>query len=60
MAASISASADKDTNRIVTLVAHGGAGKTTLAESILYAAGATDRVGQVDAGTSILDHEPEE
>ena len=60
MAAGDSKEPDKDPNRIVTLIAHGGAGKTTLAESILHAAGATDRPGQVDAGTSILDHEPEE
>ena len=60
MAAGDSKEPDKDPNRLVTLIAHGGAGKTTLAESILHAAGATDRPGQVDAGTSILDHEPEE
>jgi elongation factor G len=46
--------------RNVALVAHGGAGKTSLAESMLYSAKATTRLGKVDDGTSILDHDPEE
>ena len=42
------------------LVGHGGCGKTMLAEAILYNAKATDRFGQVDDGTSVMDHDPEE
>jgi elongation factor G len=41
-------------------VGHGGSGKTTLAEAILYNAKATDRLGKVDEQTSVLDSEPEE
>ena len=46
--------------RNVAVVGHGGTGKTTLCESILYIAGKTDRSGRVDEGTSTLDFEPEE
>jgi elongation factor G len=41
------------------LVGPGGAGKTSLAEALLYASGAMDRQGSVDAGTSIGDSSPE-
>ena len=46
--------------RSVVLAGHAGAGKTTLAESLLFRAGAIPRLGKVDDGTSTLDHEPEE
>jgi len=51
-----------ETNRLrnVALIAHGKAGKTTLAESMLFDGGASDRLGRVDDGTSIMDFEPEE
>jgi elongation factor G len=46
--------------RNVALIAHGGSGKTTLAEAMLFAAKATSRLGKVDEGTSNFDFEPEE
>jgi elongation factor G len=46
--------------RSVVLAAHAGAGKTTLAEHLLFDAGAITRLGRVDDGTASLDHEPEE
>ena len=46
--------------RSVVLAGHAGAGKTTLAESLLFRAGAIPRLGRVDDGTAALDYEPEE
>ncbi len=45
--------------RTIALVGPGGAGKTSLAEALLFTAGAIDRQGSVDAGTSIGDSSPE-
>src|SRR5207342_3943560 len=39
---------------------HVGSGKTTLAEQLLFKAGAIPRLGKVDDGTAHLDFEPEE
>ncbi len=49
-----------DKKRNITIIAHGGAGKTSLSEAILFNAKATDKLGRVDDGTSTLDFEPEE
>ncbi len=46
--------------RNIAFVGHSGAGKTSLAEGVLFAAGATTRLGRVDDGSSVLDYEPEE
>ncbi len=46
--------------RNVALVGHTGAGKTSLAEAILFEAGATGRLGRVEEGTTVCDFEPEE
>jgi len=46
--------------RNIALAGHGASGKTSLADALLYAAGATDRRGSVDDGTSISDVEEEE
>ncbi|HEY8771794.1 MAG TPA: elongation factor G [Candidatus Limnocylindria bacterium] len=49
-----------DRIRNVALISHGGAGKTSLAEAMLFDAGAIARLGSVDAGTAALDHDPDE
>ena len=46
--------------RTVGMISHGGAGKTSLAEAMLFTTGNTNRLGKVDDGTSILDYDPEE
>src|SRR5829696_10425815 len=46
--------------RSVVLAGHAGAGKTTLAEQLLFRSGAVPRLGRVEDGTAHLDFEPEE
>ena len=46
--------------RNIALLGHGGNGKTSLAESILFLTGATDRLGSSAAGNSVSDYDPEE
>jgi elongation factor G len=46
--------------RNVVLAGHGGAGKTSLAESLLFAAGATNRMGRVEDGNTVTDFDPDE
>ena len=46
--------------RNVGILGQGGSGKTSLGEAMLFGAGATQRLGKVLDGTSVLDHEPEE
>src|SRR3954454_7673906 len=45
--------------RNIALAGHGASGKTSLADALLFAAGATERRGSVDDGTSISDSEDE-
>lgn len=42
----------------VALAGHGGKGKTTVAEAMLYLAGMTDRMGTVAEGTAVMDSDP--
>jgi elongation factor G len=46
--------------RTFALISHGGAGKTSLAEAMIFNAGGSTRLGKVDENTSVLDFEPEE
>src|SRR5216684_5812191 len=46
--------------RTIALVGQGGAGKTMLAEAMLFTAGMTTRLGRPDDGTAAMDFEPEE
>lgn len=49
-----------DDIRNVALLSHGGHGTTSLGEAILFNSGAINRLGSVDAGSSVLDFEEEE
>ncbi|MBW2131797.1 MAG: elongation factor G [Deltaproteobacteria bacterium] len=44
----------------IALVGHGGSGKTTLAETMLFTAGVLSRLGRVEDGNTAMDFEPEE
>jgi elongation factor G len=46
--------------RNVALVGHSGAGKTQLASAMLFDAGAVNRLGRVDEGTTVTDYDDEE
>lgn len=46
--------------RNVAIAGHGKTGKTTLVEAMLYDAGATERIGRVDAGNAVTDFDPDE
>jgi len=46
--------------RNIAIAGHGGRGKTTLAEAMLYLAKAAERLGRVLDGNTVLDYDPEE
>jgi elongation factor G len=41
--------------RNIALIGHGGAGKTSIAESILFKAGETNRIGRIEEGNTVSD-----
>ena len=49
-----------DKLRNIALIAHSGAGKTSLAEAMLFNTGATTRLGRTEEGNTVMDYEPEE
>jgi elongation factor G len=46
--------------RNVAVVGHGGCGKTSLVSALLFDAGAVNRLGRVDDGTTVTDFDPDE
>lgn len=51
---------DAQNIRNIVLAGHASKGKTTLAEALLRAAGATERLGKVEDGTAVMDYDAEE
>lgn len=49
-----------DKIRNIGLVGHGGTGKTSLAEAMIFHTGANTRIGKVDDDTSVMNYDPEE
>jgi len=49
-----------DKIRNICLMGHGGSGKTSLIESMLYISGGTDRMGKTADGNTVCDYDPEE
>jgi elongation factor G len=54
------AAAELEKLRNIGILGQGGSGKTSLGEAMLFAAGATQRLGRVLDGTTVFDYEPEE
>ena len=46
--------------RNIVLMGHGGSGKTSLGEAMLFSSGATTRIGSVGDGTTVADFDDEE
>ena len=46
--------------RNIVLLGHGSSGKTSLTEAMLFTSGAINRMGQVEAGTTVADYDDEE
>lgn len=51
---------DAENIRNVGIIGHGGSGKTTLVSAMLFTAGAVNRLGSVDEGTTVTDYDEDE
>ncbi len=51
---------DAENIRNVGVIGHGGSGKTTLVSAMLFVAGAVNRLGSVDEGTTVTDYDEDE
>jgi len=49
-----------DRIRNISLIGHGGSGKTSFSEAMLYSAGVTTRLGRVEEGNTLSDYHPDE
>ena len=49
-----------ENQRTYAIVGTGGCGKTSLAEMLLFKAGAINRLGKIEEGSTTLDYEEEE
>ena len=54
------ATIDTKSLRNVALLGHGGCGKTSIAEAMLYLTGGTDRLGKTSDGNTVCDYDPED
>src|SRR5690606_6487705 len=51
---------DSERIRNIAVVGHGDTGKTSLVSALLYSAGAVNRLGKVDDGTTVTDYDEDE